>query len=328
MGAQDSDTSTLISLSTENSLDTRLTTLICSLLLTTGVAAQTSSPQRYISPLNCVNQGRVGKINVVEMGETKFKVSQKGHDDYNHFRISKTTKISEVQVGSFIFESLPTRDGGDNGAYSKKLHFDIYDYGNLNGKKATELIRIGDTIYSTFLVKFATPAPMPLAGSKFDKQDSKYHRNLFFQFWPGGVATHLYNYPRDTPEANAGKFGYVTVLTADYGENRFVLSDRFEVEQNTWYRMYFQYHPDLSDGRILVKMARHRKELATKDMRTILDLSGATFYQDRPKARMLPTFGNYHWGACPKKVETHFTEILVSRKPIEHHSLRAAQQDN
>ena len=168
---------------------------------------------------------------------------------------------------------------------------------------------------------------MPAKGSRFDKPDPKYQRNLFFQFWPGGVATHLNNYPRDSPEAKAGKFGYVTVLTADYGENRFVLSDRFEVQQNTWYRMYFQYHPHLSDGKIQAKMAPHRNELATKDMTTILNLTGATFYQDRPKARVLPTFGNYHWGACPEKVETHFTEILVSRKPIEHHSLPARQQD-
>ena len=72
-----------------------------------------------------------------------------------------------------------------------------------------------------------------------------------------------------------------------------------------------------------VKMAQHRKDLATNDMTTILDLIGATFYQDRLKTRVLPTFGNYHWGACPTKVETHFTEILVTRKPITHHSLPA-----
>ncbi|WP_146525532.1 hypothetical protein [Novipirellula artificiosorum] len=289
--------------------------------MTTHAVAQTTAPARYISPLNCNYKGRVGAINLVESGDTKFKVSQKGHDEYNRFSISKETKISGINVGSFIFKSLPTREDLDNGAYSKKLHFDIYDYGNLNGKKDAELIRVGDTIYVTFLVKFATPAPTPEPGSEFDKEDARYWRTLFFQFWQGGVATHLYSYAHDTPEAKDGKFGYVTVLTADYGENKFVLSDRFEVERGQWYRMYFQYNPDVRDGKILAKMARHREDLATEDMTTMLELKGATFYQDRPKSRVLPTFGNYHWGGCPHKVESHFTEILISKEPLQQHSL-------
>jgi hypothetical protein len=260
----------------------------------------------------------------VESGDVKFKVSQKGHDEYNRFSVSKETKISGVNVGCFIFTSLPTREDLDNGAYSKKLHFDIYDYANLNGKKDAELIKAGDNVYVTFLVKFATPAPTPEPGSEFDNDNVKYWRTLFFQFWPGGVATHLYSYRHDSPEAKANKFGYVTVLTADYGENKFVLSDRFEVEKDKWYRMYFQYNPDVRAGRILAKMAQHREGLATDEMTTMLDLQGATLYQEKSDRRILPTFGNYHWGGCPHKVESHFTEILVSKEPVEQHRLLGA----
>ena len=214
----------------------------------------------------------------------------------------------------------------DNGAYSKKLHFDIYDYGNLNGNKDKELIRAGDNIYVTFLVKFVTPAPIPEPGSEFDNDNGKFRRNLFFQFWPGGVVTHLYSYPHDSPEAKANKFGYVTVLTDNYGENKYVLSERYEVEKDKWYRLYFQYNPDVHNGRILAEMAPHSTELATEDMVTLLDLQGNTLYEDKSGRRILPTFGNYHWGGSPNEVETHFTEILTSKKPLRYHSLRAGQR--
>ena len=306
-------------------MNAKLLFLVSSLALGTNAFAQTTAPTRYISPLNCDYRGRVGALNIVESGDVKFKVSQKGHDRYNQFSISKQTKLSGINVGSFSFTSLPTRDDLDNGAYSKKLHFDIYDYGNLNGKKNAELIKVGDNIYVTFLVKFATPAPTPEPGSAFDNDNVKYRRNLFFQFWPGGVATHLNSYGHDSAAAKANEFGYVTILTADYGENKFVLSDRFEVEKNTWYRMYFQYNPDERDGRILAKMAKHRRGLTTSEMTTMLDLQGATFYQGKSDRRILPTFGNYHWGGCPHQVESHFTEILVSKEPVEQHLLLGAE---
>jgi hypothetical protein len=68
-------------------------------------------------------------------------------------------------------------------------------------------------------------------------------------------------------------------------------------------------------------MAEHREGLATKDMTTILDLNGATLYQEKSNRRILPTFGNYHWGGCPHEVESHFTEVLLSKEPLEQHSL-------
>ena len=44
----------------------------------------------------------------------KFQVSQRGHDEYNQSSISKQARISGVNVGGFIFKSLPTREGLDN----------------------------------------------------------------------------------------------------------------------------------------------------------------------------------------------------------------------
>ncbi len=295
--------------------------LISIVALTVDVSAQTSGPDRYISPLDCVYKGRVGKKNIVECGATKFQVSQRGHDEYNRFSISKKTEISGVKVGSFIFRSFSTREGLDNGTYSKKMHFDVYDYGNLNGNKDKELIRAGDNIYFTFLVKFATTAPIPERGSRFDNDNGKFRRNLFFQFWPGGVVTHFNSYPHGSPEAKANKFGYVTVLTGDYGKNKVTLSKKFEVGKDKWYRMYFQYKPDVHNGRIFVKMARHKKGLMTEKMTTLLDLQGNTLYETKSNRRILPTFGNYHWGGCPNRVETHFTEIRASKKPLQSHFL-------
>lgn len=282
----------------------------------------TTAPARCISPLDCEFKGRVGTRNVVECGKLQFKVSQKGHDAYNLFSISQQTEISGVKVGSFIFKTLPTRADQGNDAYSKKMHFDIYDYGNLNGNKDKELMRAGDNIYATFLVKFATTAPVPERGSQFDNDNPKYRRNVFFQFWPGGVVTHLYSYPHGSKEAEAGKCGYVTVLTADYGTNKVTESKRFVVAKDTWYRMYFQYKPDVKNGRILAKMAPHRQSLRTAEMMTLLDLKGNTLYETKANRRILPTFGNYHWGGSPNSVETHFTEIHISKEPLKSHRLR------
>lgn len=302
-------------------LNTKLFLLICSFVLITIAGAQTTAPARYISPLDCVYKGRVGKKNIVESGKLKFQVSQKGHDEYNLFSISRETEISGINVGSFIFKTRPTREDLGNGAYSKKLHFDIYDYGNLNGNRDRELMRPGDSIYVTFLVKFATTAPVPARGSQFDNDNPKYRRNLFFQFWPGGVVTHLYSYPPDSPEARANKFGYVTVLTADFGRNKVTLSRKFDVQKDRWYRMYFQYQPDVSNGRIFVKMAPHSQGLLTDKMTTLLDLQGNTLYETKSNRRILPTFGNYHWGGSPDNVETHFSEMLVSKAPLQSHTL-------
>lgn len=288
-------------------------------------SAQSSSPARYLSPLDCVDKGRVGPKNIVECGDLKFQVSQRGHDEYNTFSISKQVEISGVNVGSFLFQTFPTREGLDNGTYSKKLHFDIYDYGNLNGNKDPELIRQGDNIYVTFLVKFVTPAPTPEPGSQFDNGNGKFRRNVFFQFWPGGVVTHLYSNPPGSPEARSNRIGYVTVLTDDYGQNTYVESEKFEVLKDVWYRMYFQYNPDVTDGRIFVKMAPHRQGMKTSDMTTILDLRGNTLYETKANRRILPTFGNYHWGGSPNPVETHFTEMHVSKHPLESHTLLQAR---
>ena len=197
-------------------MNAKLLFLVFGLGLATNAIAQTTAPARYISPLDCDYRGRIGALNIVESGDVKFKVSQKGHDEYNQFSISKRTKISGVNV-------------------------------------------------------------------------------------------------------------YVTFLTADYSENKFVLSDRFEVEKNKWYRMYFQYNPVVRAGRILAKLAQHREGLATHEMTTMLDLQGATLYQEKSDRRILPTFGNYHWGGCPHKVESHFTEILVSKEPVEQHLLLGAK---
>lgn len=295
-------------------MNTWISAIFGSLAFSTFLSAQTTAPSRYLSPLSCVDKGRVGSLNIVENGGKKFKVSQKGHDAYNEFSISKTTEVSDVKTGSFIFKSLPNRDGIDNGAYSKKLHFDIYDYGNLNGNKDRELIKAGDSIHVSFLVKFVTAAPAPTPGSKFDDGNIKYLRNLFFQFWPGGVATHLNSYPPGSAEAKANKFGYVTVMTADYGKNKVTISPKYNVKKDTWYRMYFHYNPDVKDGRIHAKMASHRKGLRTDDMSTIFDLNGNTLYETKSQRRILPTFGSYHWGGCPTPVETHFTEVYVSRE--------------
>jgi len=309
-------------------LKTNMLLLVYASFLTATANAQTTGPARYLSPLDCVYQGRIGTKNIVECGDLKFQVSQRGHDEYNRFRISNQTEISGVNVGSFIYTSPPTRDGLDNGTYSKKLHFDIYDYGNLNGNKDKELIRAGDNLYVTFLVKFATTAPIPERGSQFDNDNGKFRRNLFFQFWPGGVVTHFNSYPHDSPEAEAHKFGYVTVLTANYGKNEVTLSEEFEVEKDRWYRMYFQYHPDVHHGRILAKMAQHTKGLATNNMPTLLDLQGNTLYEDKSGRRILPTFGNYHWGGCPNRIETHFTEFLVSKEPLQTHFLRSRKKSD
>ena len=296
--------------------------LLIAFLLSTFLSAQTTAPSRYISPLDCVDKGRVGSLNIVENGGLKFKVSQKGNDAYNEFRISKTTKVLGVKAGAFIFKSLPNRDGVNNNAYSKKLHFDIYDYGNLNGNKDKELIKAGDTIHVSFLVKFVTAAPSPIPGSRFDDGNIKYLRNLFFQFWPGGVATHLSNYPLDSVEAKAGKFGYVTVMTGDYGTNKVTVSPRYDVKKDTWYRMCFHYKPDVKDGKVHAKIAMYRGDLRTGEMTTIFDLKGNTLYETKSQRRILPTFGSYHWGGCPTPVETHFTEVNVSREEIEVHPLR------
>ena len=107
-------------------MNAKLLFLVFGLALATNAIAQTTAPARYISPLDCDYRGRIGALNIVESGDVKFKVSQKGHDEYNQFSISMQTKISGVNVGSFSFTSLPTREDLDNGAYSKKLHFDIY----------------------------------------------------------------------------------------------------------------------------------------------------------------------------------------------------------
>ena len=295
--------------------------IICTFVLAASASAGTTAPARYISPLDCAYQGRVGTKNIVACGDMKFQVSQKGHDEYNWFSISKQTKISDVTVGSFIFKSSPTREDLGNAAYSKKLHFDVYDYGNLNGNKDRELMRAGDNIYVTFLVRFATTAPVPERGSAFDNENGKFRRNLFFQFWPGGVVTHLYSYPHGSLEAKERKFGYVTVLTADYGRNKVTLSKKFDVERDQWYRMYFQYMPDVNNGRIFVKMARHCQGLLTDDMTTLLDLQGNTLYETKSGRRILPTFGNYHWGGSPNSVETHFTEVLASKEHLQTHNL-------
>lgn len=300
--------------------------LLGALVFTSFLSAQSTAPNRYLSPLDCIDRGRVGSLNVVENGGLKFKVSQKGHDAYNAFSISKTTEVSGVKTGSFIFKSLPNQGEVGNGAYSKKLHFDIYDYGNLNGNKDKELIKAGDTIHVSFLVKFVTDAPAPTPGSKFDNGSIRYLRNLFFQFWPGGVATHFSNYPRESEEAKAGKFGYVTVMTAEYGENKVTISPGYEVKKDTWYRMYFHYNPDVSDGRISARIARHRNGLLTEEMTTIFDLKGNTIYEDRSHRRILPTFGSYHWGECPSPVETHFTEVYASREHLKAHPLRQGRQ--
>ncbi|TWU28018.1 hypothetical protein [Novipirellula artificiosorum] len=309
-------------------MNSQIGCLVCAFVLTASSAAQTTAPARYLSPLECDYLGRVGPKNIVQLGETKFQVSQRGLDEYNQFSISKETQIAGVNVGSFIFKSMPTREGLDNGTYSKKLHFDIYDYGNLNGNKEKELIQAGDNIYVTFLVRFVTSAPVPTPGSQFDNDNGKFRRNLFFQFWPGGVVTHLYSHAPDSPEGKANKFGYVSVLTDNFGVNKYVVSDRFEVEQNKWYRMYFQYRPAVQNGRILAKMAEHRKGLQTEEMTTILDLRDNTLYEHKSARRILPTFGNYHWGGCPHRVETHFTEIRVTKEPVQHHFLSAGQDDN
>jgi len=265
-------------------------------------------------------------MNIVENGGLRFKVSQKGHNEYNKLAISKTTSVSGETVGSFCFSSFPTRDDLDNGQFSKKLHFDLYDYADLNGNKKKELMRGGDKIFATFLVKFPTQAPNPEAGTKFDNGDVRYKRNLFFQFWPGGVATHLRSHPRDSPEGKAGKFGYVTVQTGPYGVNQPTVSKGFEVEKDRWYRMYFEYHPSVTDGKIAAWIGPHQQGLRTKDMTKLVDLRGNTLYEDKPDRRILPTFGNYHFGDCATKLETCFTEVLLSREPIEEHWIRQGEQ--
>ena len=300
--------------------------LLVVLAYTDFLPAQTTAPSRYISPLDCVDKGKVDSRNLVENDGLNFKVSQKGHDAYNQFTISKTAEVSGVKTGSFIFKSLPNQEGTDNGAYSKKLHFDIYDYGNLNGNKDKELIKAGDSIHVSFLVKFVTEAPAPTPGSKFDNGNIKYLRNLFFQFWPGGVATHFCNYSPDSAEAKANKFGYITVMTAEYGENKVTISPGYEVRKDSWYRIYFHYKPDVSEGRIHAKIAPHRESLRTEDMTTIFDLKGNTIYETKSQRRILPTFGSYHWGGCPNPVETHFTEVNVSREEIKTHTLLRGRQ--
>lgn len=300
---------------------------ITAVLITNSLAvAQESSPARTISPLDCVLKGKVKKKNIVQCGESKFQISQKGLDAYNQFGISHDTTIFGAQVGSFIFRSIPTQEGIDNGQYSKKMHFDIYDYGNLNGNKERELIKAGDTVYVTFLVKFPTVAPTPTTGSRFDNDDPKYRRSLFFQFWPGGVATHFNSYRANSPEAIAGKFGYVTVMTADYGTDNLTISEKYEVERDQWYRMYFQYSPDVKDGKIFASMAPCKKTQLAKDMTQLIQVNGNTLYATKSNRRMLPTFGHYHWGGCPNLTETQFTEIEVSKTPMTEFKLPIASK--
>lgn len=298
-----------------------LTTAVLVFFSCTFAGAQSTAPARYISPLDCIGKGKQDGMNIIENGGLRFKVSQKGHDEYNKLTISKTTKVSGVTVGSFCFSSLPTRDELDNGHFSKKLHFDIYDYANLNGNKKKELIRGGDRVFATFLVKFPTQAPNPEPGSKLDNGDRRFKRNLFFQFWPGGVSTHLNSYPHDSTKGKQGRFGYVTVQTGPYGANQPVLSREFEVEKDRWYRMYFEYNPDVQDGKIAAWIAPHKPDLQTKDMTELIDLRGNTLYEETPNRLILPTFGIYHTGACATKVTTCVTEVLLSRDPIAKHSM-------
>ena len=86
-------------------LDSRLVMFICTFALGATVSTQASAPGRYIRATDCVYKGRVGAKNIVECGETKFQVSQRGHDEYNRFSISRQTEISGVNVGSFVFKS-------------------------------------------------------------------------------------------------------------------------------------------------------------------------------------------------------------------------------
>ena len=113
----------------------------------------------------------------------------------------------------------------------------------------------------------------------------------------------------------------MTVLTGGYGQNEPTLSEKFEVSQDVWYRMYFQYNPDVSDGRILAKIAPHHQGLETDAMTTIIDLQGNTLYETKSKRRILPTIGSYHWGGNPTIVETHFTEIQISKEQLHSHTL-------
>ena len=85
--------------------------------------------------------------------------------------------------------------------------------------------------------------------------------------------------------------------------------------------MYFQYHPDVTAGRIMAKISAHQPELKTQDMETIIDLKGNTLYATKANRRILPTIGNYHWGGCPNMVETQFTEVEISKSPIPTHQL-------
>ncbi|MEM7317225.1 MAG: hypothetical protein AAF497_29205 [Planctomycetota bacterium] len=290
--------------------------LLFVVLVTQRLHAQDTAPARFLSPLACVSKGKVEGRNIVVCDGLKFQVSQKGHDAYNQFGISHDTKVSGIKVGSINFRSLPTYEELDNGAYSKKLHLDLYDYHDLNGNKNRELIKAGDNIYVTFLVRFMTRAPAPIPGSKFDNDDPRYRRSLFFQFWPGGVATHFNSSAASESETEPEKFGYVTVLTADYGTNKSTLSKKFDVERGKWYRIYFQYNPDVTDGRILARVALHQQDQITDEMQTLIDTRGNTLYADKSHRRILPTFGHYHWGGSPNIVETHFTEVRISKSPI------------
>ena len=85
--------------------------------------------------------------------------------------------------------------------------------------------------------------------------------------------------------------------------------------------MYFEYNPDVEDGKIAAWIAPHKPDLRTKDMTELLDLRGNTLYEETPNRLILPTFGNYHSGNCATKVGTCFTEVLLSRDPIAKHSM-------
>ena len=60
----------------------------------TFACAQSTAPARYISPLDCIEKGKQDGMNIIENGGLRFKVSQKGHDEYNKLTISKITKVS------------------------------------------------------------------------------------------------------------------------------------------------------------------------------------------------------------------------------------------
>jgi hypothetical protein len=62
-------------------------------------------------------------------------------------------------------------------------------------------------------------------------------------------------------------------------------------------------------------------------MTTLIDLRGNTLYKTKSSRRILPTFGNYHFGACPTSVETHFTEILTSKEPLASHVLLTGRKE-